>query len=57
MTKERRISWLILKIIVVGVLEKGTRHIIYKLSKVLEGIKNHKTIFFVEGEATPRFSS
>ncbi|MGV8981874.1 hypothetical protein [Clostridium sp.] len=29
---------------------KGTRHIIYKLPKVLEGIKNDKTIFFVEGE-------
>ncbi|MBU3188340.1 hypothetical protein K9O30_03040 [Clostridium bowmanii] len=29
---------------------KGTRHIIYKLPKVLDGIKNDKTIFFVEGE-------
>lgn len=29
---------------------KGTRHLIYKLPKVLEGIKNQKTIFFVEGE-------
>jgi DNA primase len=29
---------------------KGTRHVIYKLPEVLEGIKNDKTIFFVEGE-------
>ncbi|MCB2308741.1 hypothetical protein LGL08_19455 [Clostridium estertheticum] len=29
---------------------KGTRHVIYKLPKVLDGIKNDKTIFFVEGE-------
>ncbi|MBZ9689681.1 hypothetical protein G9F72_025725 [Clostridium estertheticum] len=29
---------------------KATRHVIYKLPKVLEGIKNDKIIFFVEGE-------
>ncbi|HEY8890499.1 MAG TPA: hypothetical protein VIM70_09620 [Clostridium sp.] len=29
---------------------KGTRHVIYKLRSVLEGIKNAKTIFFVEEE-------
>ena len=29
---------------------KVTRHVIYKLPQVLEGIKNDKTIFFVEGE-------
>ena len=29
---------------------KSTRHVIYKLPQVLCGIKNDKTIFFVEGE-------
>ncbi|MCB2294318.1 hypothetical protein LGK95_12435 [Clostridium algoriphilum] len=29
---------------------KAARHVIYKLRSVLEGIKNDKTIFFVEGE-------
>ena len=29
---------------------KAARHVIYKLPRVLEGIKNDKTIFFVEGE-------
>ena len=29
---------------------KAARHVIYKLPKVLDGIKNDKTIFFVEGE-------
>ena len=29
---------------------KATRHVIYKLPQVINGIKNDKTIFFVEGE-------